>query len=110
MLLSGFGASGGLLACVAWMGERLLPPTGRAWVVVSALSLVGQIAGQSLIAYALAHLSMAFSAVAILVQPVVAATLAWLLLGESLLPVQLAGGLLILAGIAVARPRSLSKR
>jgi drug/metabolite transporter (DMT)-like permease len=109
MLHSGLGASLGLLASVAFLGEPLLPATPRGWLLVSALAVAGQIAGQSLIAYALAHLSMAFSAVAILVQPVVAAALAWQILGERLLPVPLAGGALILSGIAVARAGSLRK-
>jgi len=109
MLWTGLGATAGLLASVAVMGERLLPPTGRAWLVVAALAAAGQLVGQTLIAYSLAHLSMAFSAVAILIQPVVAAALSWRFYGETLLPVQLAGGALILAGIASARLGSLSK-
>lgn len=103
MAWSGLGASAGLLAAVAIAGEPLLPATAKGWLWVAALALVAQVGGQTLIAYALAHLSMAFSAVSLLVQPLVAACAAWALFGESLGPWQLGGGLLILAGVAVAR-------
>jgi len=103
MAWSGLGATAGLLAAVAIAGERLLPETPKGWLWVAALALVSQVGGQTLIAYALAHLSMAFSAVSLLVQPLVAALVAWQLFGESLGPWQLAGGLLILAGVALAR-------
>jgi drug/metabolite transporter (DMT)-like permease len=103
MAWSGLGASAGLAAAVAIAGEPLFPATPKGWLWVAALALVAQLGGQTLIAYALAHLSMAFSAVSLLVQPLVAAAAAWILFGEALGPWQLAGGLLILAGIAAAR-------
>jgi drug/metabolite transporter (DMT)-like permease len=103
MAWSGLGATAGLAAAVAIAGEPLLPDTPRGWLWVAALALVAQFGGQTLIAYALAHLSMAFSAVSLLVQPLVAAAVAWAWFGETLGPWQLAGGLLILAGIAAAR-------
>ncbi|HXX93565.1 MAG TPA: DMT family transporter, partial [Planctomycetota bacterium] len=109
MAWSGVGASAGLLLAAAWAGERLLPGTSRGWLWVGLLALGGQILGQTLIAYALAHLSMAFSAVSLLVQPVVAAVLSWRFYGESLSTLQLGGGALILAGIVAARLGSLSK-
>lgn len=60
-------------------------------------------AGQGLIAYALAHLPAAFSSVSLLFQPVMAALFAWLLLAEPLLAVQVAGGVVVLLGIWLAR-------
>ncbi|HSK38859.1 MAG TPA: EamA family transporter, partial [Arenibaculum sp.] len=59
--------------------------------------------GQSLIAYALAHLPAAFSSVSLLLQPAAAAILAWALLGEALGPWQAAGAVIVLAGIFLAR-------
>jgi len=109
MAWSGLGATIGLLAAVAIAGESLLPGTPKGWLIVAALAVAGQVLGQTLIAYALAHLSMAFSAVSILVQPVVAALLSWRVFGETLSPLQLAGGALILAGIVVARLGTLPK-
>ncbi|HLF95219.1 MAG TPA: DMT family transporter [Planctomycetota bacterium] len=108
MAWSGLGAAAGLLVAALALRETFLPASGRGWLVLAALALVGQLAGQSLIAYALAHLSMAFSAIALLIQPVVAALLSWALFHETLGPLQFAGGALVLAGIVAAKisPRS----
>ncbi|HSQ05808.1 MAG TPA: DMT family transporter, partial [Burkholderiales bacterium] len=92
-----------VLLPIALVSEStLLPTTPGGWIFVAGLALIAQVAGQSLIAYAMAHLSALFSSVGLLLQPVVAAVLAWLLLGEPLGIVQLAGGALVLLGIALA--------
>jgi drug/metabolite transporter (DMT)-like permease len=74
----------------------------RGWIVLVGLSLVSHILGQGLIAFALAHLPAGFSAVSLLVQPVVAAVLAWVVLAEPLSMGQVTGGIVVLAGIALA--------
>lgn len=84
-------------------GETLFAATLAGWLVLFALALVCQAGGQNLIAYALRHVPVAFSSVALLVQPVVAAGLAWLLFGEHLGPLQIAGAVLVLAGIVICR-------
>jgi drug/metabolite transporter (DMT)-like permease len=84
-------------------GETLLPQTGRGWCMLAGLALVSHAAGQGLIAYSLGHLPAAFSSVSLLLQPVMAALFAGLLLGEPLAPVQAAGGLIVLFGIYLAR-------
>ncbi len=92
-----------LLAVTAAMGEPLWPPTARAWLVLLALAVLVHVLGQGLIAYAFAHLRAGFASLGLLLQPVVAALLAWALLGEAPLPLQAVGGALVLLGIAVAR-------
>ncbi|OPZ26728.1 MAG: EamA-like transporter family protein [Lentisphaerae bacterium ADurb.BinA184] len=87
----------------AAMGEPLWPPTARAWLVLLALAVLVHVLGQGLIAYAFAHLRAGFASLGLLLQPVVAALLAWALLGEAPLPLQAVGGALVLLGIAVAR-------
>ncbi|HEY8265665.1 MAG TPA: DMT family transporter, partial [Steroidobacteraceae bacterium] len=84
-------------------GETLLPATAFGWWILIGLALVSHAAGQGLIAYALAHLPAAFSSVSLLFQPVMAALFAWVLLSEALVPLQIAGGLVVLAGIYLAR-------
>jgi len=84
-------------------GETLLPATAHGWAVLAGLALVSHALGQGLIAYALAHLPATFSSVSLLLQPVMAALFAWLLLAEPLVPVQVLGGALVLAGIYLAR-------
>lgn len=73
------------------------------WMILLALGVLSHAGGQSLIAYALAHLQVGFSGVALLMQPVAAAVFAWALLGEALGPVEVLGGLIVLAGVLVAR-------
>jgi drug/metabolite transporter (DMT)-like permease len=84
-------------------GEPMLPETARGWWILVGLALVSHAAGQGLIAYALAHLPAAFSSVSLLFQPVMAALFAWLLLAEPLVPLQIVGGAIVLAGIYLAR-------
>ena len=93
-----------LLLPVAWIAEGpLLPASLAGWLVVLALALFSHLGGQGLITYAMAHLPAAFSALTLLIQPVGAAIFAWILFGEALGPLQLAGGLVVLAGIWLAR-------
>jgi drug/metabolite transporter (DMT)-like permease len=92
-----------LLPAALLSGETLLPATTHGWATLLGLALVSHALGQGLIAYALAHLPATFSSVSLLLQPVMAALFAWLLLSEPLVPVQVLGGALVLAGIYLAR-------
>lgn len=95
--------SGAGFAVVGWLsGERMVPATAHGWLLLVLLALICHVAGQCLIAYGLGHLPASFSAVSLLWQPVVAALLAWAVLGEPLGLLQVAGGLVILMGIGVA--------
>ena len=87
-------------------GEALLPPSTASWLKLLGLALVSHAAGQGLIAYALAQLPAAFSAVGLLLQPVIAALFAWVILAEPLGALQIAGGLVVLAGIYLAHKGS----
>jgi len=92
-----------LLPLALASGEPFLPHSGIGWLKLVGLALVSHAAGQGLIAYALASLPAAFSSVSLLLQPVMAAAFAWALLGEALAPLQVAGGVVVLAGIYLAR-------
>src|SRR3954447_5385987 len=92
-----------LLPAAVASGEPLLPESATGWLVLVGLAWVSHCAGQGLIAYSLAHLPAAFSSVSLLFQPVMAAIFAWLVLSEPLVPLQLLGGLVVLAGIYLAR-------
>src|SRR5215469_7804618 len=83
--------------------EKFLPVTAAGWWLLIGCALSAQVLGQSLIAYALAHLPATFGAVGLYVQVIAAAVFAWLLLGERLAPVQIAGGIVVLAAIGLAR-------
>lgn len=92
-----------LLPVALASGEQMLPVSAYGWWMLVGLALISHAAGQGLIAYALAHLPAAFSSVSLLFQPVMAALFAWVLLGEGLVPLQVLGGLIVLAGIYLAR-------
>ncbi|MBM3564711.1 MAG: DMT family transporter [Alphaproteobacteria bacterium] len=103
MTWSGIATAIVLLPIVWISGESLIPETGRGLAVLLGLALVSQAGGQSLIAYGLAHLPAAFGSVVLLLQPVLAAILAWAILAEPLSAVQGLGGVVVLAGILLAR-------
>ena len=103
MAWSGLVTAAALLPIALLSGESLIAATARGWLILAALGLFSHALGQSLIAYALAHLPAAFSSVGLLLQPALAALLAWLLLAEAIGPWQAAGAAVILAGIVLAR-------
>lgn len=96
-----------LLPATWAMGEGLFPSTMNGWVILFGLAWISHALGQSLIAYALGHLPASFSSLVVLVQPVAAAFFSWLWLGEGLAPLQIAGGVVVLAGILLARRAQL---
>lgn len=96
-----------LLAVALATGESILPATLTGWMLLIGLALIAQVAGQSLIAYAMAHLPATFSSVGLLLQPVMAALYAWVLLGETLGWIEVAGGVLVLIGIRIAQRAEL---
>ncbi len=88
---------------IAWLsGEVFFPVTAVGWTKVFALALISQVAGQSLIAYAMAHLPATLSSVGLLLQPVMASLFAWILLGETLGAAAIMGAVLVLIGIRIA--------
>lgn len=89
--------------------SHIIPSTAKSWLNVFALALVCQFIGQGLIAFAFAHLPAAFGAVTLLVQPAVAAAVAWLLFNETLTFGDLAGAMAIFLGILLARQGTTQK-
>lgn len=102
MLVSGLVTSTVLLPLALISGERFIPADEIGWLPLIGLALISQVGGQSLIAYAMAHLPATFSSVGLMLQPVVAAVLAWVVLSEALTASAVAGGVLVLVGIRIA--------
>ncbi|MBP2230107.1 drug/metabolite transporter (DMT)-like permease [Azospirillum agricola] len=92
-----------LLGAALLEGGPLLPQGPWGWGVVLALGIVCHVFGQGAITHALARLPVTFSSIGLLLQPIAAAALAWLLFDEALGPLQWAGGGLVLFGIVLAR-------
>ncbi|MDF3075520.1 MAG: conserved rane protein of unknown function [Alphaproteobacteria bacterium] len=103
MLWTSLGTFLFLLPLCAIQGESLIAPSLYGWLILVGLALISHAGGQSLIAFALAHLPASFSSVALLTQPVVAAILAVLILGEVPLVWQVVGGVIVLFGIWLAK-------
>lgn len=92
-----------LLLPIALLSDEIFfPVSAVGWVKVLSLALISQVAGQSLIAYAMAHLPATMSSVGLLLQPVMAGLFAWILLGETLGAVAIGGAVLVLIGIRIA--------
>ncbi|MFI4989215.1 MAG: DMT family transporter [Alphaproteobacteria bacterium] len=94
-----------LLAGAVAAGERLIPETLYGWGPLLGLAFISQVAGQGLITFAIPQLAVSFTALALLIQPIYAALVAWAVLGEAPTLLQVMGGAVVLTGIALARPR-----
>lgn len=100
---STFSAAICILPAALLFEVDFLPMTVFGWAVILGLALITHAGGQGLITYALAYLPAAFSSLTLLLQPVVAAFLAWALLAEPVGIMQALGGVIVLLGIFIAR-------
>lgn len=102
---------GAALALMAAVGTTATPLAGFGtetyWILIL-IALVPQILGHSSLNWALGHLSATLVAVAVMAEPVGAALLAWLVLGEAPPPTSVAGGALVLAGVYLAFRRPVA--
>jgi drug/metabolite transporter (DMT)-like permease len=94
-------AAAAVVLCVASVALRLplLGYAPRSYLALLAVGLISQIGGWLLISYALGHVTASAAVVILLAQPVVTGLLSIPLLGEPLTARQVAGGLVVLAGI-----------
>ena len=98
-----YGAAAGvLLLAVLATGGPMLGFAAAAYAILLALAVGPQLGGHTAFNWALRYLSPAFIAIAILGEPVGAALLAFLILGERVAPLELAGFVLLLVGIYCA--------
>lgn len=89
-----------LVACLL-LHLPLAGYSARTWTSLVALGLVSQFAAYYALVYALGHLPATITSVGLLAQVPCTAFLAWLLLGEPLTSLQIAGGGVVLVGIYV---------
>jgi len=108
MFWSGMASAPLLLLAAVLLGEDLLPKSAGGWAACLGLGLM-HVAGQGSIAWALGRLPAATASVVVLVQPVVAAMLGWMLFAEALGPVQALGAGIALAGVVLAQMASRPK-
>lgn len=105
MFWSGVASAPLLLTAALVLGEDIFPMTNGGWAALVALGVM-HVAGQGSIAWALGRLPAATASVVVLVQPVVAAVLGWLLFAEALGPLQALGGAIALGGVVLAQTAS----
>ncbi|HEX2147155.1 MAG TPA: DMT family transporter [Pseudorhizobium sp.] len=103
MIWSSASAALSILPFALYFEGNILPPTFYGWAILFGLAFISHAGGQVAITYALAFLPAAFSSLTLLLQPVVAAILAWVILTEAIGPLQAIGGAIVLAGILIAR-------
>ena len=93
-----------LLAFALLIGDRLFPTD---WTPLIGLALVSQVLGQGLMIYALGRLPPLIVGLGLLIQPIVAGTIGWIVYGERLGPADLVGAALVAVALILVsrRPR-----
>ena len=109
MLWSTAIAAPGLLLAAFVLGEQILPGSWGGWAACAGLGLM-HVVGQGGVAWSLGRLPAALTAVTVLIQPVVAALLGWLIFAETLTPVQAVGGAVVLVAIMLAQWSSAKQK
>ena len=94
-----------LFVVAAAFENQWQPATLGGVAALLAMATISHVGGQGLLAYALGHLSAAFSSLVIFLEALAGALFGWIFFAEALGLWQIAGGCAILAGIWVARPR-----
>ena len=92
-----------LLPFALIMHGAFWPNTITGWLPLLGLAVIAQIGGQTVIAYALAHLPASLSSISLLIQPLTATIAAWIIFHEVISPIQMLGGLLIISGIYLSK-------
>lgn len=98
-------ATPGLLAVSLILGEQIFPASLGGWLACAAMGLM-HIVGQGGVTWALGRVPASLTSLVVLIQPVAAAALAWMLFAETMTPIQMAGGVLVLIGIVLAQRSS----
>ncbi|MBX9795552.1 DMT family transporter [Sphingomonas sp.] len=100
LALSTLASVAPLLLFALALGERILPDH---WGPLIGLALASQVFGQGLMIYALGKLSPLVVGIALLIQPIVAATVGWIVYDERLALPDFAGAALVAAALVLVR-------
>ena len=108
-------AAYGVAAVLLWAlllgrGGATLSYSPAVWQALLGMALGPQIFGHTLINWSLKNFPSSFVAFSILLEPVLAALLAWRLLGQALAPLQILGGLLVLTALALVISQQTAKQ
>lgn len=89
-----------LLVTALLLGERIMP--GH-WGPVIGLALASQVLGQGLMIFAIGRLSPLVMGIALLIQPIVGATIGWSIYGEQLGLADLTGAMMVAVALVLVR-------
>jgi drug/metabolite transporter (DMT)-like permease len=95
-------AAASLLLFLGPQGRLVLPPSSQVWLSIIGMAIFAQLIGHSALNFSLKRFSAAQVATASLLEPVVAASLAWVFLGEGVTALQTLGGMILLIGVGVS--------
>lgn len=102
MLWSSLAGAPLLLAAAAVLHEDLTPVTIIGWLACAGLGLM-HVTGQGAVAWALGRVPAPAASVAMLLQPIVAGGLGWILFDEAIGRLQGLGAVITLSGVALAQ-------
>ena len=91
-----------MLISALLLGEPLWPGSPLVWGACVGLGLM-HVTGQGSIAWAMGRLPIATASVVVLIQPIVAAWLGWMLFAEPIGPLQALGAAVTLGGVVLAQ-------
>lgn len=97
-----------ILVAALLLREPIFPTSALGWGAVIGLGLM-HVTGQGSIAWAMGRLPTSTASVVVLIQPIVAAYLGWLLFAESIGPLQALGAVVTLGGVVLAQWASRPK-
>jgi len=98
-----------LMVTALLLGEPIMPAGPGGWAACVGLGLM-HVSGQGSIAWAMGRLPISTASVVVLIQPVVAAYLGWVLFAEAIGPLQALGAAVTLGGVVLAQWASRATR
>lgn len=98
LAMASFFAAITLLIGALWAGEDIYPDI---WWPLIALAITSQIVGTGLMTYALPYFSHLVIGLTLLIQPALAALTGWIFFGENLTRLDIIGGLMVMAALAL---------
>lgn len=92
-----------MLPVVLIFEEQIFPISWIVWLALVSLAVICEAVGHGLVVYSLKHFSSSFVSLVLLLDPIVAAILAWILFAENLSLLNLVGFTVIIQGIYLAK-------
>jgi len=106
ILVYGFGTGSLLWLAFDAVTRTALPTDWRIWIVMALVGLVGTLVAHALFVIALRTIRPSAAGIVASAEPVFAGLIAFLLLGDRLQPLQVAGAAVIVAGIVTVQAAS----